>query len=139
MSFTVSVKSDVPVKYLHANMGVRYWDDGKINGEPDNDDDPQMPLIDGDGWVLKINLETGIIADWPKGVIADTHYKVCDAGIYTLLNDAGEEVVKRDGYVPSMLCPSGDGYGDYVIMKIDGSGQIENWSPDLSFFGAEEE
>ena len=41
-----------------------------------------------------------------------------------------------DGYVPSMMCPEGDGYGDYVIMKVAEDGTIANWRVDLSEFEA---
>ena len=34
------------------------------------------------------------------------------------------------------MCPEGEGYGDYVIMKIDGDGKIEKWVADLSEFEA---
>lgn len=132
--FTIPVKQDVSVKHLLAQMQVCYWEDAKVNGEDESDDTPKMPLKDGDMWNIKIDLSTGMIEGWPQGVTAQTHYKVCDAGIYSLLNAAGEVVVERDWYVPSMLSPSGEGFGDYVIMEIDGAGKIEGWSPDLDFF-----
>lgn len=134
---TVKVLKEIPVKTLNAEMQVRYWEDGKINGVEDDDDNPKIPLRRGEIWQLFIDLETGMIAGWPKGVTAETHYKVCDAGIYRLMNDA-EVVAVKDGYVPDMLCPSGNGFGDYVIMKIDGNGQIENWNADLSYFDPDE-
>ena len=31
------------------------------------------------------------------------------------------------GYVPECLCPSGEGWGDYMIMHIDENGQIADW------------
>ena len=41
--FTIPVKCGTPVKTLHASMGVRYWEDGKINGVEDDDDNPKGP------------------------------------------------------------------------------------------------
>jgi hypothetical protein len=29
------------------------------------------------------------------------------------------------------MCPEGNGYGDYVIMKVDAEGRIANWRPDV--------
>ena len=133
-NLVVKIKQEAPVKYLLADMAVRYWEDAKVNGVEEDDDAPKIPFKNGGTWSIKIDMETGKILDWPQGVTAETHYKVCDAGIYTLVNSEGDVVLKKDGYVPSMLSPSGSGYGDYVIMKIGGNGQIENWSVDLSDF-----
>ena len=135
LNLTVNVTQEVPVKYLHAEMGVRYWEDAKVNGEEDSEDAPRIPLKRGDTWEITVDLETGVIANWPEGVTADTHYKVCDDGIYRVLKEDGTVAVERDGYVPAMLSPGGNGYGDYVIMKIDGNGKIENWRADLEYFG----
>lgn len=35
------------------------------------------------------------------------------------------------GYVPDFLCPNGEGYGDYMIMEIDGGGFISHWKKEL--------
>ncbi len=40
-------------------------------------------------------------------------------------------VKEVNGYVPSIMCPEGNGYGDYVIMKVDAEGRIANWRPDV--------
>ncbi len=136
-NMTIQVTQDVPVKYLNASMGVRYWEDGKVNGIDDDDSNPKMPLRSNDTWEITVDLDTGKILGWPEGVTAETHYKVCDAGVYRVLDADRVCIAEKDGYVPSMLSPGGDGYGDYVIMKIDGSGQIENWRADLSYFDGE--
>ena len=70
---------------------------------------------------------------------AKTHYKVADAGIYSLLNAAGEVVVERDWYVPSMLYPNADGFGDYVILNINEDGIIKDWKVDLTLFEGEDD
>jgi len=135
----------VPVKYIRARCGVRYWEDGTVNGEEDTDGS-RIPLregtaadndhLGGGNWLPTIDLDTGIIENWPKGTTASVHYKCCDDGDYELL-DADRNVVKAiEGYVPSIMCPEGEGYGDYVIMKIDGDGKIEKWVADLSEFEA---
>lgn len=104
MTYTVSVKQDVAVKYLKAEMQVRYWEDGIVDGKEDTEGD-KIPLRDGDNWNIVIDLERGIILDWPMGTTASVHYKVCDAGCYTLLNNYFEDVMKKADYVPAMLCP----------------------------------
>lgn len=135
---TISVRQDVPVKYLHAEMGVRYWEDASVNGEKETDEDPKIPLRKGETWEITVDLETGTIANWPPGTTAETHYKVCDAGVYRLLDARGTVAAIQEGYVPKMLSPGGDGYGDYVIMEIDGAGKIRGWAADLGYFSEDD-
>lgn len=134
MIFEREVKQQVEVTTLHASIGVRYWEDASVNGMTDDEDDPAMPLIRDGRWELMIDLATGRIDGWPKGTTADTYYKVCDDGVYRLLAQNGDEVCKRDGYVPDMLAPKEDGYGDYVILTIGADGIIEGWRAELSYF-----
>lgn len=131
----ISVPNEVksPVKFLKAECDVRYWEDAKVNGVED-EDGSRIPCREGDCWKPLIDLETGVIQNWREGTEAEIHYKVCDAGFYTLLNQDGAPVVMTDGYVPSMLSPNENGYGDYVIMKVDDAGRIEGWKADLSYF-----
>ncbi len=137
----------VPVKYLRAKCGVRYWEDATVNGETD-DDGSRIPCRDpkpnnslgGGDWLPLIDLDTGMIVGWPKGTTASVHYKVCDDGLYQLLSEDCKTVVKEiNGYVPRIMCPEGDGYGDYVIMEIDADGQIAKWRADLTEFEADDE
>lgn len=108
---------------------VRYWEDATVNGAEDTDGS-LIPLRDGDQWMVTIDLATGRIKDWPEGTTADIHYKVCDAGAYWLADSDGKSVAKWDGfYVPDDLLAGGDGYGDYIILKVDGAGTIEGWNP----------
>jgi hypothetical protein len=134
MKFSRMTKQDIPVTHLLAAMEVRYWEDARVNGVAEDNAAPTIPFALGETWVLKIELETGRIVDWPQGTTASVHYKVCDAGVYRLLNATGEIVAVKDDYVPSMLCPKGNGYGDYVIMDISGDGIIDKWRVDLSYF-----
>ena len=119
---------------IRCDIGVRYWEDGVVNGMADNDDNPQMPLVKDGRWHIDIDLASGRIADWPANTLAEVHYKVCDDGVYSLLDDDGEVVAQKAGYVPGMLCPADNGYGDYVIMNIGPDGTILNWSADLDYF-----
>ena len=88
----------------------------------------------GDEWCPVIDLDDGTILDWPEGITADIHYKVCDEGIYELLSEDMNVVTTKEGYVPSIMCPADNGYGDYVIMKIDDNGKIDKWRVDLSYW-----
>lgn len=135
----VTVKQAVQVDRLIADMGVRYWEDASVNGIDEPEDDPKIPLKSGDRWIIDIELATGKIRDWPEGVTASTHYKVCDDGVYSLLSSSGQVVVKTDGYVPSMLAPNGRGYGDYVILEILPDGTIKDWNADMSYFSGDEQ
>lgn len=135
MTFTIETTQVVSkeVKYLQAECGVRYWEDGEVNGSEDTDGE-LIPCRVKDAWCPTIDLETGVIQDWPAGTTASVHYKVCDAGMYRLL-DADKNVAREiDGYVPDIMCSGGSGYGDYVIMTIGADGKIENWNVNLEAF-----
>ncbi len=126
---------EVSVVFLKAECGVRYWEDAEVNGKQEDDDNPTIPCRTGDSWCPVIALDTGKIEGWPEGVTAKTHYKVCDAGRYSLLDAERVEVVSIDGYVPEIMSPGGRGHGDYVIMVIGPDGVIEDWCVDFSAFG----
>lgn len=133
----------VPVKYLRARCGVRYWEDGEVNGVQD-EDGSRIPCregtaanndsLGGGNWCPTIDLDTGRIENWPHGTTASIHYKVCDDGDYALLDADRNVVAEIDGYVPGLMCPEGEGYGDYVIMEIGPDGTIAKWKADLSEF-----
>lgn len=126
IKLTITRREQVTVAYLRAWCGVRYWEDAKVNGVPDDNGD-LIPFRVDDIWMPLIDLNTGEICGWPLGTTAKIHYKVCDDGWYELLDEDMNTVSKIDGYVPNIMCPGGDGYGDYVIMNVDGNGRIENW------------
>ena len=130
---TIVRKEQVHVAYLHAECGRCYWEDAFVNGVRD-DAGILIPCRDGDAWCPTIHIETGRIEGWPAGTVADIHYKVCDEGVYTLLDDQRRPLLKVDGYVPDIMCPGGAGYGDYVIMRVDAGGYIQNWVVDLDDF-----
>jgi len=125
--------------FLKVEAEARYYEDATLNGVADCEDEPKVPFLAGRIWCPTIELETGKVIDWPEGVVADIHYKVCDQGRYLLLDADRNVLVEKDGYVPDILSPGGSGYGDYIIMKIDGTGQIENWRIDLNDFKRDDE
>tara|TARA_Y100000815_G_scaffold159157_1_gene144544 strand:- start:373 stop:783 length:411 start_codon:yes stop_codon:yes gene_type:complete len=123
----------VDVTHLRAKCGARYWEDATVNGQEDTDG-TLIPCANGAYWVPLIDLASGRIQDWPQGTTASIHYKVCDDGLYELLDASGEVVTSIDGYVPDIMSPRKPGYGDYVIMDVGEDGRIENWKVDLSDF-----
>ena len=138
MEFTFKEKKTVEVVFLQVSAGVRYWEAATVNGIKDTNGD-LIPFRVGDYWKPRISIEKGVIINWPEGTTADIHYKVCDDGIYTLLDEGGAKITAKDGYVPDIMCPNGKGYGDYIIMKIDENGKIANWKPLLSEFSSDQD
>ena len=132
MRLTVKAANAIEVKYLRARCGVRYWEDATVNGVEDTDGN--VPCREGENWCPLINLETGKIENWTEGVTADIHYKVCDDGEYDLLDAEKNVVTSIDGYVPNMLSPEENGYGDYVIMHVGTDGVIQGFRADLKYF-----
>lgn len=138
MKVEIKTKREIDVKYLKVDAGVRYFEDAEVNGVQDDDDNPMIPfavLCKADSrlrydmyrWRPTIDLEEGKIVDWPKGVDADIHYKVCDDGTYSLLDKDKNVLIEVNSYVPDILCPKEEGYGDYIIMDIDEDGYIADW------------
>lgn len=133
MIVKIKVEKEVNIKTLEVSAGVRYWEDATVNGVEDIDGD-LIPCRNDDRWCPVIDLETGKITNWIEGKEADIHYKVCDDGSYILKDENGDKALELDGYVPSIMCPSGNGYGDYIVMNINANGQIENWEADITDF-----
>jgi hypothetical protein len=115
-------------RYLKVEAQVRYWEDATINGENDEDGD-NVPFKSGDIWAPIVDIENGVIVDWPIGVVANIHFKVCDAGECFLLDEDKNKIAKYNNYyVPDeFLCHGDDGYGDYIILDICESGKIKNY------------
>lgn len=129
MKFKVKKWVSVNIEKIIIDIQIRYV------GDSDDDDVPtDFPLLNGSQWKATVMVDSGQILEWPSGQERQMYCKVCDAGIYTLLDDAGEVVAVKDGYVPNDIVP-GD-YGDYVSLKINGDGVITNWPkhPDVSEF-----
>ena len=80
MKVVLKVQKEYEVKYLKVRAGVRYWEDTTVNGEVD-EEGLLIPLRTGGSWTPLIDIDRGVIIDWPQGVVADINYKVCDDGI----------------------------------------------------------
>ena len=115
-------------KYLIVEAAVRYWEDASVNGHEDTAG-TLIPFRSADQWCPKLELETGRLIGWPQGTSADIHYKVCDKGNYWLADSEGDRIAKWNGvYVPNeLLCIGDDGCGDYISLRIDGSGAVQGW------------
>jgi hypothetical protein len=138
--YKVKVISEIEVAFLSVSAKVRYWEDSVVDGVEDIDGD-LIPCrnVDSEIWTPIIDLEAGKIINWNEdkdniGRTAEIHYKVCDAGMYQLWSKDNTTIVEIDGYVPNMLSPKENGYGDYIIMDIDEFGFIKSWSVDLDEF-----
>ena len=144
MKATIKIKKEVDVRYLKVDAEVQNWEDSDVDGTPDVDlfeckgnGIPRMPFAvkvkekpklnlysDHWRWQPTIDVEKGCIVDWPKGTTASVHYKICDDGIYALLDPLKNVIVSVDSYVPDCI---GE-YGDYIVMNIDEDGNIENFN-----------
>jgi hypothetical protein len=138
MKLKIKKEVEVDVKTLHVRAGVRYWEDATVNGVEDEQGD-LIPCRDGDDWKPIINIETGQIINWEQDKTADIHYKICDNGDYYLKDEKEEEVLHSEGYVPNLLSIDDQGYGDYIIIKVDENGFIKNWKFDISDFIKDED
>lgn len=145
MKRTIKERKEVNIVAAVCRIYARYWEDSEINGKEDDAENPQMPFLRADStgrkfWNPVIMLDTGKIANWPQGVVADIHYKSCDTNAIDLICDEDFGVVKEyEGYVPRFLYPEENGYGDYVIMHIDEDGYIRNFSPEIDDLFEEDE
>ena len=128
MEVVIKVKQKFNIKYILADFGVRYYEDAEVNGVEENEDEPKIPCIKDDRWVIKVDVDNGRITNWEKGTTAKVYYKVCDDGEYTIV-DSEDKIIKCiHSYVPSIFAIDDDGFGDYVYMTINEEGFIENWS-----------
>lgn len=127
MKFQLKVTQEVEAKTFALKAEVRCWEDAEVNGVEDTDGD-LIPFREDDLWCPIIDIDTGIIKDWPQGTSAQIYYKVCDCCGFEILSEKSEVIfTQEDGYVPKILCPKDRGYGDYIIMDIDENGKIDKW------------
>lgn len=155
MKLKTKTTQERDVKYFCIDCLPRYWEDADINGEEDisfeeqeDGKSPRMPLTvyseqeKAWKWTLKIEMDTGMILNWPRGTTADVHYKVCDEGTYWFEDENGNIIRHsldediNQYYVPPILDLYGDSYGDYILMNIDENGHIEGWRDHLKKYSS---
>lgn len=131
MKVKLKVFKEFDIKYIEADFGVRYFEDATVNGVEDNEENIKMPcVVDDNGekrWKIKVDIDNGQIVNWNKGTVAQTYYKVCDDGNYNLLDTNGDVIKEISSYVPDIFAIYDEGFGDYVYIKIDENGFIEDW------------
>ena len=97
----------------------------------------KYPLVAKGMWSGIINLKTHKLLNW-KPEYGDLYLqaKICDSGTYFLLDRDKKTICKIAGYVPNGLIPESDDCGDYIRLRINSDGTIENWpeNPDYSDF-----
>ena len=134
MKVKLKIEKEYDLKQMQVCAEVRYWEDGKVNGEECSESGKELPFVADGCWRPLIELETGKIRDWPEGTTADLHFIVCDNCSWSVFDQDFKVVYHQDwGYVPKILCPEENGYGDYIIMKIDKDGIIQKWNKELVF------
>lgn len=131
MKTTVKIEQEVDIKKLIVSAQVRYWEDADVNGIEDIEG-ALIPCREGDNWCPEIDIDNGVIINWKKGIKASVHYKVCDAGTYMLQDENNKTILAKEGYVPNIMSPKENGFGDYIIMDIDENGKIDNWNPNIT-------
>ena len=121
MKVTILKPTEVDVKFVEIHIPV-YED--TIERYIAN----KLPFLNGRIWTATIDIDTGVILNWPKGLVfRRIGDKVRDEGMYILRDRDFKEVARiHKDYVPNDLIP-GD-YGDYVELRdIDENGKIGNW------------
>lgn len=146
MKISIIKPVEIEAKFLKVRAGVRYPEDSefievendrKINYISDDAENPKMPFIEVEYdkyghkkfyWIPIIDLENGVIINWPKGVKVHVFYKVCGDFECTVYNEYDNEVLHYEGYVPDFMSIEEEGYGDYIDMIIDENGCIQKWN-----------
>lgn len=126
MKRKIWIPTEVEISSVFIDLPVRFGDEDMAY---------DAPLRTGDNWCAEIDINTGMIVNWPLGKTLDLYLKVVDEGMYFLYDDDGHEIASIEGgYVPHGLIP-GD-WGDYVSLNINEQGLITNWpkQPNLDAF-----
>ena len=128
MKINVPDSKEIEIKYVRVLLPVNFGEEHIPN---------DFPHRKGDEWEAVIDIDTGVILDWPEDPRfqkCNLSMKVCDEGLYYLLKqDRTIAAVISDDYVPHGVIPGK--YGDYVNLNIE-HGRITNWPthPDATEF-----
>jgi hypothetical protein len=101
-----------------------------------DDEYDALPGQVGEHWAFEVDVETGIIKDWPADhPKREISFKTFDRGTYQLLDVERNEIAEiRGNYVPSILDCDRGGYGDYIKITVEPGGQIQRWRPRFGCF-----
>ncbi len=123
---------EVEVNKIKLDLPIRYEDEDIPFDFPCRVKKSPHHYGDHDRLILTLNIETGEILnpEWPANFTASIKdMKVCDEGIYTLLDVNDNEIAKLECYVPS--CVPNE-YGDYVNLEFK-NGFVDNWRTPTNF------
>jgi hypothetical protein len=124
---------EIEITYMKVNVTPRYWEDAKLTIDGVEIDMEtgftQFPFFYKNRWIFKIDVDKGVILDWPKNCEVRTFFKVCDDGYYDLL-DSNNNIIREysEIYVPSCLGIDEPSGGDYLNISVNSEGQILNWN-----------
>ena len=94
----------------------------------------EYPLVSKGVWSGIINLKTHkLLNSKPEYGSLYLQAKVCDSGTYFLLDKDKKTICKIADYVPNGLIPEVDDCGDYIRLRINEGGTIENWFEEPNF------
>lgn len=94
----------------------------------------KYPLVSKGMWSGIIDLRTHKLLNWkPEYGNLYLQAKICDSGTYFLLDKDKKVICKIADYVPNKLIPEADDCGDYIRLRINNDGTIENWSEEPNF------
>lgn len=149
MKKKIKIEKEVDLALAECQIFARYWEDSEVNGVEDDAENPKMPCVESVehfyhkrkelAWCPIIDLDLGLIMNWPQGETASIHYKSCDENVIRIIDADGNVVKEYCGYVPQFLYPKENGYGDYVIMDIDQNGYIRDFDNCLDDIFREED
>lgn len=91
-------------------------------GTIDPDDETQMSVK------MEINVNDGVVLNWPQGHTGRIYSKPVDSGVYTFTDAGGNTLKQIADYVIDGLDIDSEGWGDYIIMTINEDGKIKNWN-----------
>lgn len=123
MKQILKIEKEFDIRFVKVDVAVRY-------GEEDIPND--FPLRFLDSWTAVIDIDSGVILDWPIGRSGRLNMKVCDEGSYYLMDENKEVILAiESNYVPNGLIPGR--HGDYIDLDINENGKITNWKKNISF------
>ena len=135
MKVTIQEEIVVDFTILKLYAGVRSWHYTKVNNVNDTTNGDNIPCKEGKLWCPIINIDTGIIVNWKKGITASIHYKVNNRLRYEVIDRNGNIVASDNkSFVSKTLCAGASSYEDDIIMEIDENGLIKDWEFNVSDF-----
>ena len=117
-------------------LGIIAFDDG-METDLQSKDGFLPPMFNGKNLTLEVivDLQERKVVDWNdnNGYI-HMWAKLCDSGVYTLLDSDKNPLWQIAGYVPNALVPPYErGFGDYLELTIESDGNLPDWRDEIDF------